>query len=558
MSRQGAMPSEMRRHLPRQRTGFRIAFERALLVVLLASVPAASPGHAQEGGVLRPDAAWSEARLLSDEGRYEEALAIVRVTLAQHPDDASLLWLEAGITGWAGRHAESVALYEKLVARHPEKADEVRVDLSRQRLYAGDTQGALSDLALHLMRNPGDREARLLRAEALTYADRFAEAVAAYGEVLNESPDDPEARRGMARALNWRGDHRQAAALYEQLYAEGARDEEVLEGLAHARYWGGRSDLAYQPLDDLLQAKPRDRAAGDLARQLAWERGPVLGAEYARAFDTDDLELRQTRFDYRHPAGPHDLLHATWSTTRAQDPTRQFRLERAGVGHERLWSDTWETHALLEYQYQGPAAAKHPLGDAYATYRPDDAWRMDFGVSREQVLSARSLELDLLAWTGSVGADWHVTPHWTMSGALRGIAYSDDNTGLRTSLLAQYRTPIPRLDFAMHLQFEHFAVSHPDNGNGYYAPSGYFELTPGFEMTFDHPSGAIAGLEARFGIQKEDGTDADPMSAFAARVEIPVVKPLLLGVRGSTNDSNLAVASGYGRDEWGVYLRTRF
>ncbi|MGH7342832.1 MAG: hypothetical protein ACREKH_20300, partial [Candidatus Rokuibacteriota bacterium] len=342
------------------------------------------------------------------------------------------------------------------------------------------------------------------------------------------------------------------------LYDEGERDPEVVDGLAHARYWSGRSDLAYRSMNDLLRAKPGDRSADRLAQDVAWERGPSLSADYDRAIDSDDLDLRTARFDYRHPASQSDLLHATWSVHRAQDPTRYFRLERAGLGHERLWSDSWETHALLEYQYKGPTDAKHFLGDAYATFRPNDDWRFDFGLGREQVFAGDALEQDIRTWTGSVGADWRVNQRFHLSGAVRGVAYSDDNTGLRTSLLAQHRTSLRPLEVSMFLGFEQFSVSEPEIGNGYYAPAGYFELTPGVELTYEHSSGFLAGGEVRFGVQKEQGLDADPMTAAAARVEMPVLRYLMLGARASYNDSNLALASGYSRDEWGLYLRTRF
>ena len=504
------------------------------------------------------DTRWNEARRLSDELRYDEALASLSEALVHDPDDIGLLWLQAGVAGWSGRHRESVALFEALIAGHPEMASDVSLDLAAQRLQAGDTDMALADLQTLLSTDPENSDAQMLRALALTYANRFQEAEEAYEEILATDPDHVKARMGLARVWNWRGQHRQAAALYEDLLSDGVDDPEVLNGLAHARFWSGRTDLAYSPLDELLARRPQHRGARELSRQLIWERRPTLSATYSSSDDSDDLNLRDTRIALRQPVSSRDVLRYQFHRIDADDPLRRFDLSSVGVGHERLWSDKLSTSVLFEYEYEGPGTVNHPLGDAYATLRPGTGLRLDLGVSRERLASSRSLERDILSTTAVTGIDWLVTPRWFLSAALRTHFFSDDNFAYRTSLHARYLTiQKTRFSLTSHLRFEQLA-SRDQVDNGYYSPGGYFELAPSVEATFESPSGFLLSAEAASGVQRENGSNAQFLGGVTARAEIPIANPVILGITGGATDSNLASDSGFSRSLWSVYLRGRF
>ena len=138
----------------------------SLFVVLGVPAPRASAQAADA-------TAWANARQLADDGRFAEALAVIRAGLAREPGDTGLLWLEAGVTNPAGDHAEAVRLYDALVAAHPGRADDVALD----------------------------------RAEALNGGGRHREAARLYRVAWDE--DDParnlEAARGLAFAEFWGG-----------------------------------------------------------------------------------------------------------------------------------------------------------------------------------------------------------------------------------------------------------------------------------------------------------------------------------------------------------------
>ncbi|HET9232595.1 MAG TPA: hypothetical protein VFP10_00460, partial [Candidatus Eisenbacteria bacterium] len=200
----------------------------------------------------------------------------------------------------------------------------------------------------------------------------------------------------------------------------------------------------------------------------------------------------------------------------------------------------------------------HVLGEVNATHRPTDRLRFDLGVAREQVLAGAALDLDILDWIGILGADWRVTDRWLLTGNLRRHWYSDDNTAWRTSFLGQYDLiQDQRLEVAATAHFEHLTAAE-NPGHGYYAPDSYFELTPGILATYTWPSRWLVGGEVRAGFQKENGTSAEFLGGLSIRAEAPVMRSVVVGASAEITDSNLATASGYSRNSWGIFVRGGF
>jgi len=50
-------------------------------------------------------------------------------------------------------------------------------------------------------------------------------------------------------------------------------------------------------------------------------------------------------------------------------------------------------------------------------------------------------------------------------------------------------------------------------------------------------------------------TDSFPTALEAVRAEAPVSRGIMVGVEGEATDSNLATASGYSRNSWGIFVR---
>ena len=528
---------------------------KTMLLIVVFSLMLPVTGWAQDATA---DSVWTEARRLSDAKQYDEALALLGGALEGRPDQVSLLWLQAGVTGWSGRHREAVRLYEALLAKHPEVPDAVRVDLGRERLEVGEAEKALVEMDACLNVNPRNLDAARVRAAALADLEQWDDAEAAYSAILAQEPQDVPARIAMARITNWRGDHRRAAELFQALIDDGVDDPEVWNGLAYAHYWSGRSDLALGPMRHSLDLDPQDGTAGELLDELRWERSPWASADYTSSDDSDELQIGTTRLEFHQPVGSRDMVTGSWRRQETNGPPRDFDMAAVGVRHERLWSTTWSSDAMLEYQYEGAGDDAHVLGEATATHRPTDRLRFDAGVAREQVLAGEALDLDIRDWIGILGADWRATDRWLVTGNLRRHWYSDDNTAWRTSLMGQYDLiQDQKFELAANAHVEHLAAAE-NPGHGYYAPESYFEVTPGILATYTWPSKWLVGGEVRAGFQNENGASAEFLGGLSIRAEAPLMRSVVVGASAEISDSNLATASGYSRNSWGIFVRGGF
>jgi tetratricopeptide (TPR) repeat protein len=485
------------------------------------------------------DSLWTEARRLSDAKQYDQALHVLAGALEGHPQNVSLLWLQAGVNGWAGRHQESVRLYESLLALNPQVDDAVRIDLAREDLEIGRPANALEMADACLNVDPKNIDAMHVRASALADLERWAESEAAFAAILSNDPSDLDARIGAVQAL----------------VDEGVNNTDVWNGLAYARYWSGRSDLAADPMKHSLALDPQDHTAGDLSNHLRWETGPWVSADYRGSDDSDALHVGEARLEVHQPLSPQGVVTAYWKRQETNGPPRDFDLAGIGGGYSRLWSTSWSSDVSVEYQYEGARDDAHMLGEANTTYRPSDTMRIDAGVAREQVMAGNALDLDILDWIGTVGVDWRPMERWLFTGALRRHWYSDDNTAWRSTAVGQYNwMQGPRFESALNARFEHLTAAE-NPGHGYYAPDSYFELTPGILATYTWPSRWSVGGEVRAGFQKENGASAEFLGGLSLRAEAPVSRGILVGVEGEVTDSNLATASGYSRNSWGIFVR---
>lgn len=438
-------------------------------------------------------------------------------------------------------------------------AQRVTLDLARERMWSGDTRGALRDLDALLAKAPDDRPAARTRALALAFADRLSEARAAYDRLLAEDPGDSEARMGYARVLNWQGHHREAARRYRELLEDGVDDADVLSGLAQAEYWSGRPDRARAPLRTLLDRRGNDPEARALAWHLDREMCPSVFAGFERGDDSDGLGLGTGLLRYRQPLGPQDAVVVQARADAVEDASSDFDLRRVGLGHERVWSDTWESHVYLDWQLNAPDPLQDRLlGDGWITAHPVDGLRFDVGLSREQVRTPTALSLNVLVLSAVASGDWRVGSRWGLHGEHRRNYYSDENDNWFSELALRYRA-LGRRDLSLdaELSGRHLASSQ-DLDHGYYDPHGYVEGGPGIAFSWEPRAGWTMAAAGRTGWQKEKGSPAEMLLTLEGRAEVPLGRQLSLGGSLSHSDSNLSSDSGYERTGWSIDLTTRF
>jgi len=173
---------------------------------------------------------------------------------APHPLQAAFLC--AWATAKAGRHADAAARFDALVTRYPLLVDQHRLGAARSYLALGKLDEALARATQIPTTSALDAEARLLRADCHTKAQRFAEAATELQAWLDTYPSGwraPEVRLRLAEALEKTGKLDDARALFRRVYLETPDS------------WGKRAE-------------------------------PHLVDEKARAFDAPDLATRATAF----------------------------------------------------------------------------------------------------------------------------------------------------------------------------------------------------------------------------------------------------------------------
>lgn len=535
---------------------------------------------------------WSRAREQADAGRYDEALAGLRAALLRLGDDFSLRWLQAGITGDAGRHRESVRLYEKLCANHPDRAGELLGDLAAERLWADDPAGAARDfrrwlavqpddrlawrrLALALAqsdslgpalaeydwlckRAPEDTDLALERARVLMWMGRQSEAIAAYRSVLAQDPENAGARLGVAMSENWAGRHRVATRQLEAIARDPAADAEALKALAFARYWDADPAGARTTLDDYLRRVPGDVEALGLSRRLEHESAPSLRFEYGRADDSDELRIVNSSVELSWPVAPATTALFRWRRDQLSDAGGRFNLLRLTAGMRRFLGPAWAVHGELTTTDWSDSAGMPPGGEFGLVSRPVDHVRLEAGVSREPVLTRRSVALgiSLLSWIGA--ADLALPHAVSLHADGRVGFYSDRNGSERSRALLSWKViERSRAELALNLGMEQLHA-HFDPDNGYYAPDFHREWGAGAEAQW-HPQAAwTLGVSSQLGWQFDSGVETKPFYSLGARTEGVIAGAWTLELEGGLSNSSLQSESGYKRNWWQAALTRGF
>jgi hypothetical protein len=333
----------------------------------------------------------------------------------------------------------------------------------------------------------------------------------------------------------------------------------VQKGLAYAYYWSGEGERSREPLGRLLAQRPDDGEGQRLAAVLAREQSPSLTVGYERSDDTDDLRIRSTSVDYRHPFDGSLAILARWRTDEARDPFGSRTPWRLGAGVEKQWSARWSGRAMLFFLKPSEDGSGFGLADGSLTHRPTDQLRVDVGYSKDVVLTRLALEQDVRVDTWVAGADWHVHPRLALRASERMGFVNDGNRQFRFSASARTPFRVPHGRGEVNFGIDHLR-SNDDLDHGYYDPERYLELGPGAEVEW-HPvaeSRWMLGARGRLGLQRENDLPMDPFTNMTASAEGPLGQGAVLHVEAGFSDSNLSSASGFGQNRWAAWISSGF
>ena len=117
------------------------------------------------------------AESLIDEGRTEEAIALLEVVLAKLPDDPVALYQLGSAHDSAGHETQAVEPYRRALAGglDPEMALAARIQLASTLRNVGETRESVEILGAAVAEHPQHRAARMFLALALVSDGRAIE-----------------------------------------------------------------------------------------------------------------------------------------------------------------------------------------------------------------------------------------------------------------------------------------------------------------------------------------------------------------------------------------------
>ena len=480
---------------------------RLMLGGMLAAALPAVPAWSQDNA----ESALAEARRAADAGRNAEAIAPYRAALEQageeHPDWR--LELADQLT-WSGDLDAAVQEYRKVIASgRGDLLKKAQTGQGRALARAGQHDLAIAALDAALALDPDDRETATLRAQALSWDNRQAEAEAAYLVLLANNPADERALLGLARVQSWRGRQRAALATLARLPADPADRQEAVTITAEAQSWMGRPDRAAVTLRERIAAVPDDsRAAGLLARL---ERDTRHEARLdARRFDqSDGLDIEQFSLsaDYRFAdgrgrVGPR-LAYAAFDPF--EGPGDIFTVARIGASGGWRVNDAFDLNATIgvdSLDAPGPGGTSDFLTyDAYATLFPGDRFRIDAGVQRYTFDSEPTLRNRLVVDQVKVSADFMPTERSRMSARAAYADFSDGNRQRWWQAEFEQRIALaPRLYVGLRYTGTDFRLV---NQEGYFSPDEYHSLEATIRLD------GQAGPRTSYGIRASAGGERD-------------------------------------------------
>jgi len=220
-----------------------------------------------------PEADYHEALLLMDEGRYEEAAAMVRTAWPDVGDEEQrLYYVDLYLDAMLGANQPIEAYHAAPDKRHA-------YDYLAADLYDLDDRDALRALTdLHEPGHPRDPWLHFYRGSLHLEASRFEEADAAFGRGLALDPDE-ETREQLlwARARARHGAGREATA-----YRELGRHGLVFESLAWAMSSAEEPVALRRLLAERREDAPEDPRIPFFEAQALWLEGET--AKAVRAF----------------------------------------------------------------------------------------------------------------------------------------------------------------------------------------------------------------------------------------------------------------------------------
>ncbi len=271
----------------------------------LGYLSAAAPSSPPTGGARLPDPKrmvglfeqlldGNRALARGDAG---EAARIARAVLAKDSTNAFARLLLGRAALGAGRHREAIAAFKTYLAKVPGSAD-AHHWIALAALRMGDRVQALAEEEAALVIDPRHTAAVSIKAGLLFSSGRQDEGLQVLRAAVERDTANPALRTELADLLTDAGRYGDAEGEYRRVLATRPRDGRALLGLGLVLSATGRAEAASEPLNQAVDADPRN----DEARFARAEVSERLGRIVAARSDYDWVATNSDRPDLRRAA----------------------------------------------------------------------------------------------------------------------------------------------------------------------------------------------------------------------------------------------------------------
>ena len=231
------------------------------------------------------DAAWTQpTQWLLDQGRLDEARAIVQEARRQRPETAIVEYLDGRVKEQEGDLRGAAAAYQRAVAID-EDFPGVNAALGEVLASLGDAQGAADALARAVERGEGGAAASYNMGVVLSKKGQFSEAIPHLERAIEADPSQKNAYRALGTAYRKIDRFSKSAEIYQRLIDRFGPDASDLYQLAFAQAKVDRHRDAAENYAMVVALQPDNRLAHyNLGNSLLkLERFEKAAEQYAEA-----------------------------------------------------------------------------------------------------------------------------------------------------------------------------------------------------------------------------------------------------------------------------------